>query len=159
MSFLKDIFNKIIRLLFPFKKTCNDTLSSEQKKVLINQTIPNIISSNHNCALIALHIISPETSESKILEAFYHCCEQWPNGGVTNREFNIVLKFLNIDTLSYCDKESTLQSLLEKDKKFIALVHGHYLAISNKNILEYYNPYWANNTNEKVYCYWQHNGR
>ena len=128
----------------------------KQKELI--KSIPNIIDSPHNCSLIALHLTLSKIPESKILDAFYHCCEDWPNGGVTNKEFNIVIKFLKIDSLVYCDRETTIDSLLSKKKNFIALVYGHYLAISKNCILEYYNPYWHNNTNEKVYCYWEYKG-
>ena len=125
----------------------------------LNKNVPEIMAINHNCSLIALHLILPEIPESKLLDAFYNCCRKWPNGGVSNKELNIVIKFLRIGNLVYFDKETTLKSLLEKNGRFIALVHGHFLAISGKVILEYFDPSWNCHTGAMVYCYWEHTGR
>ena len=137
------------------KKTIYQNISLKKGKQLLSKNIPNIVFKSHSCAPIALHSIFTDIPESKLLDAFYHCCNQWPNGGVTNKEFNIVIKFLSINNLLYLDKETTIDSLLKrKGDIFIALVYGHYLAISYGKVLEFYDSFWKDNLEKKVYCYW-----
>ena len=138
------------------KQTIYQNIYPQEGRKLLSKSIPNVISLNHICGPIALHIVFPNIPESKILDAFYHCCNEWPNGGVTNKEFNIVIKYLGIKNLKYFNKRTTIGLLLRQKKELvIALVYGHYLAISYGQILEFYDISWKNNLKEKVYCYWQ----
>ena len=163
MIFLKTIKNIYNKLLYYWKKLLV-SLSKKTKKTkeyqsivfsrqLLYKNIPNIVSHNHTCAPVALHIMVPTTPESKLLDAFYHCCEEWPNAGVKNKEFNIVIKYLDIHCLEYIGKETTIHYLLkQKKEKFIALIYGHYLVVSHGKIIDSYNSFFNKNT--KVYCYW-----
>ncbi len=154
------LFNRLNKKVTKFlskKVLFKRFISKKRDKKDICQLIPNIINADNNCALIALHLLFPKIPEDKILDAFYHCCEKWPNEGVTNKEFNIALKFLNLDKkVCYHGNETIVQLLLaHKDRAFISLVHGHFLVISFGRILEFFSCYWTNCKEAKVYCYWE----
>lgn len=157
---IKNIYNNllcywIVSLSKKTKKTkeYQSVIFSLKERQLLYKNIPNILSHNHTCAPIALHIMLPTIPESKLLDAFYHCCEEWPNAGVTNKEFNIVIKYLDIHNLKYIGRGTTIHHLLkQKKEKFIALIYGHYLVISYGKIIDSYNSSFNKNT--KVYCYW-----
>lgn len=132
-------------------------MSKKTEEKDLYRSIPNIINADHNCALITLHLLFPKIPENKIIDAFYHCCKKWPNDGVTNKEFNIVLKFLKLNQkVRYHNKETIVRLLLaRKNKAFISLVHGHFLVISFGCILEFFSSYWTQYKEAKVYCYWE----
>ena len=109
----------------------------------------------HDCALEALYSVVAEISEDDIIEAFTFCTENWPYAGVTNKEFNIVIKYLKLK-VEYDDSEGqTIKSLTRKKTgSHIALLHGHYIATENGQIIgRDANIY--NNPDGKVYCSWR----
>ena len=109
--------------------------------------------SAHDCALTSLYWTAPRISESRITEAFGYCAETWPYGGVTNKEFAIALKYLDVDS-TYCNKRETLGSLLmRRPARCVALVHGHFIAILRGKPVGR-DRHLANRPNVTVYCNW-----
>ena len=109
----------------------------------------------HDCALEALYSVVAEISEDDMIEAFTFCTENWPYAGVTNKEFNIVVKYLKLK-VEYDDSEGqTIKSLTRKKTgSHIALLHGHYIVTENGQIIgRDANIY--NNPGSKVYCSWR----
>ena len=95
----------------------------------------------------------PGFSESRISEAFGFCADNWPYGGVTNKEFAIALKYLEADS-RYCDKKETLGGLLKRrPARCVALLHGHFIAILNGKPVGR-DRHLANRPNATVYCHW-----
>lgn len=108
----------------------------------------------HDCALVALHRVVPWIREEEVLNAFNFCSEEWPYGGVTNKEFMIALSHLNINHDYDCLPSQTLGSLLvQRPRRCVALVHGHFVAIAKGKIVgKDANGPW--NSSSHVYCHW-----
>ena len=108
---------------------------------------------DHDCALASLYWAAPWIPESRIIEAFKFCTETWPYGGITNKEFQIALKYLKEETYYSADTE-TLGSLLGRQPyRCVALLHGHFIAIvSGKVVGRDAHLAWEPNTT--VYCHW-----
>ena len=112
----------------------------------------------HDCALTSLYWASPWIQERKISEAFTFCAENWPYAGITNKEFAIALSYLNQEAC-YSDETCTLGTLLHrKPSRCVVLLHGHYIAIVNGNIVGQ-DAYLKLNVNATVYCYWSFHPR
>ena len=85
----------------------------------------------HDCALTSLYWAAPSLPEEKIQEAFLHCSENWPYGGVTNKEFAIALKHLSVRH-GYSDRVETLGDVVQRGhSRCVVLLHGHYAALLN----------------------------
>lgn len=109
----------------------------------------------HDCALVALYAAVPGISEDDIIDAFTCCAGNWPYEGVTNREFNIAVRYLKLK-VEYDDSDGqTVNSLTQKKTdKCVALLHGHYVAMKKGKIIgKDTNIY--NNSKTKVYCSWR----
>ena len=108
---------------------------------------------DHDCAPVSLYWAAPWIPESRIVEAFLFCAENWPYGGVTNKEFQIVLKYLGAGS-DYFDDSGTLGTLLAgKPSRCVALLHGHFIAIINGKIVGR-DARRAWDLGTEVYCYW-----
>lgn len=106
----------------------------------------------HDCALAALYWTAPSLSERRIIEAFEFCTENWPYGGVTNREFQIALKYLGADS-QYSGETETLGELLDRQpRRCVALVPGHFVAVVRGNLVGRDAQAWCRDTT--VYCSW-----
>ena len=109
----------------------------------------------HDCALVALYTAVPGISEDDIIEAFTFCTENWPYAGVTNKEFNIAVKYLKLK-VEYDDADGqTINSLAwKKTGRCVALLHGHYVATENGEIIggdaKIYNK-----SDSTVFCSWR----
>lgn len=89
----------------------------------------------HDCGPASLYRVVPWLSEDSIREAFLYCAETWPHGAVTNRDFQIAVKYLKLDA-SYSDNQETVGSLLaKKPARCVALLPGHYFGIIDGKIL------------------------
>jgi len=115
---------------------------------------PSIIGKGkHDCALQSLYWTVPRLSERQIEDAFLFCTKDWPYGGVTNKEFQIVLKFLAVQTRYHSDRE-TLESVLRKKPiRCIALLPYHYIAIIDGQIVGN-DAYLSQHGDTTVYCHW-----
>lgn len=109
----------------------------------------------HDCALVALYAVVPNIPEDEIVDAFTYCAENWPYGGVTNKEFSIAAKYLKLK-FEYDDSDGqTIRGVaLKKSGRYVALLHGHYIAMEKGEIIgEDGNiPY---NPETEVYCSWK----
>ena len=107
----------------------------------------------HDCALSSLYWAAPAISESDIVDAFKFSTYSWPHKGVTNKEFAIALKYLNVDS-SYSSDIDTLGALLAtKPSKCVALLPGHFIPILNGTIVgRDAHQHWPPET--RVYCHW-----
>ena len=89
----------------------------------------------HDCGPASLYRVVPWVAEDSIREAFLYCSEAWPHGGVTNRDFQIAVKYLKLDA-RYSDIKETVGSLLAKTPaRCVALLPGHYIGIVDGKIL------------------------
>lgn len=105
----------------------------------------------HDCAPTSLYQVVPWIPEARIIEAFQHCTDGWPYAGVTNKEFQIVVKYLEID-VRYSSASETIGTLLERcPARCIALVPWHFIAIINGKIIGR-DAGMSHST--LVYCYW-----
>ena len=110
-------------------------------------------SGNHDCAPASLYWAAPTIPESRIIEAFLFCSENWPYGGVTNKEFQIVVKYLGIGSDYSADSETLGALLTRKPGRCVALLHGHFIAIINGKIVgRDARRSWDLST--EVYCHW-----
>lgn len=116
---------------------------------------PKEIQGTHDCALRALYITLPNIPIENMISAFNSCCDWWPYRGISNKEFNIALAFLEIkDRFDYVAAEPvTLDYLLkQKGDTFIALIYGHYTVASKGYVLDSYSSGFRK---QQVYCYWR----
>ena len=113
---------------------------------------------DHDCALASLYWATPWIPEDQIIEAFGYCAENWPYGGITNKEFQIALKYLNTESC-YCADPETLGSLLSRrPSRCVALLHGHFVAIIDGKIVGR-DAKRAWDCSLKVYCHWTFHSR
>ena len=113
---------------------------------------------DHDCALASLYWAAPWIPESQIVDAFGFCTENWPYGGVTNKEFQIALKYLKAES-HYSTYPETLGALLgSRPSKCVALLPGHFIAIVNGQIVgRDAHIRWPSSTT--VYCHWTFRSR
>ena len=107
----------------------------------------------HDCALTSLYWAVPTLSEDRIREAFQYCAKKWPYGGVTNTEFAIALKYLNVEHRYVAETESLGSLLARKPTRCVALLPYHFIAIvgeriAGKDAHRVWNPATT------VYCSW-----
>ena len=141
------VFLKLIKSLFNKRKI----ILFFRKKILLS-----ISDEDHSCALVCLFKCCPYLSKEKIFEAFYTMCAEYPANGVSDNEFIICLKYLEIDNnFKYNLKSTTIGDLMNCDNKlYIALMKGHYTVIDKGNIDDF--PYKNQILKcEKVYCFWE----
>ena len=107
----------------------------------------------HDCALSSLYWAVPSIPEPLIVEAFNLAAENWPYGGVTNKEFAIALKYLKVDS-GYSTDITTLEELLiDQPGRCVALLRRHFVAIVDGVIVgPDADRYWSPGTH--VYCRW-----
>lgn len=107
----------------------------------------------HDCALASLYWAMPRLPEKRIKEAFQYCTENWPYSGVTNTEFAITLKFLNVEHQYFAETESLENLLGRKPARCVALLPHHFIAILGGRIVgkDAYRV-WSPATT--VYCSW-----
>lgn len=107
----------------------------------------------HDCALSSLYWAAPSIPESDILDAFNVTAGAWPYGGVTNKEFTIALMYLRVSSV-YSTEVDTLRELLAgKPRKCVALLHGHFIAIVDGDIVGS-DAHGRFARNARVYCHW-----
>lgn len=119
-----------------------------------HMTSPLQIGSNqHDCALSSLYWAVPSIPESSIVHAFTIATDTWPYGGVTNKEFAVALKCLEIES-DYSTEINTLGALLATNPaRCVALLHGHFVPIVDGVIIGHdAGRFWLPNTH--VYCHW-----
>ena len=110
----------------------------------------------HDCAPVSLYRVVPWIREDQIIEAFRYCTDGWPYAGVTNKEFQIVLKYLKVDA-HYSDEEETVGYLLDRrPARCIALVPHHFIGIINGRIVGRDAGMSRSTT---VYCHWTFRSR
>ena len=137
-----NFFNNIVRIF----------LKRQDRKI----SYPKEIQGFHDCGPRALYTVLPNIPIKEMVNAFTNCCDRWPYGGISNKEFNITLSHLRIkNKFQYFAPESlTLNKLIEQNKDiFIALVFGHYVVVQKGNCIEKH--YSLNPHKTKVYCYWK----
>ena len=89
----------------------------------------------HDCGPASLYRVVPWVSGDSIREAFLYCAETWPHGGVTNRDFQIAVKYLKLNA-RYSDTRETVGSLLAKSPaRCVALIRGHYIGIIDGKVV------------------------
>ena len=105
----------------------------------------------HDCAPASLYQVVPWIPEARIVEAFQYCTDGWPYAGVTNKEFQIAVKYLEMDA-HYSSEEETVDTLLDRrPARCIALVPYHYIGIINGKIIGHDAGMGRSTT---VYCHW-----
>lgn len=67
----------------------------------------------HDCGPRSLLRAVPELDPGRVRDAFTLCSEKWPYGGVSNKEFEIAVKFLGLEHKYYGDEE-TLEDVLDR---------------------------------------------
>lgn len=93
----------------------------------------------HDCAPSALTRVVPALSFQSIRKAFSLCCGRWPNAGVTNKEFNIVLRYLELfERFEYTEPQDALLNdyLVDKNTTHILLLWGHFTVTKNGQVIE-----------------------
>lgn len=110
----------------------------------------------HDCGLRALCRVMPELPLEKITHAFDNSCDKWPFDGITNKEFNIALRFLGVfELFKYSDTEGKkLIEFLNEDGVYILLIYGHFTVVMDGKIKD--SSYYQNMSgSEKVFCSWK----
>ena len=113
---------------------------------------------DHDCAPASLYWAAPWIPESRITEAFLFCAENWPYGGVTNKEFQIALEYLGTGSDYSADSKTLGELLAEKPGRCVALLHGHFIAIINGKIVGR-DARHAWDLTVEVYCHWTFHSR
>lgn len=111
----------------------------------------------HDCGLRALSTVLPELAINDIVAAFMHSCEWWPHRGVTNKEYNIALSYLNVkDKFEYVVPEGLTISDLQRDnlETYIVLLYGHYTVVCSGCVVDRFIQSDIFSSSEVV-CYWR----
>ena len=108
----------------------------------------------HDCALTSLYWAVPTLSENRIKEAFQFSTKNWPYGGVTNTEFAIALKYLDVEHRYFADTESLDALLARKPTRCVALLPYHFIAVLGGQIAGG-DAYRVWNPATTVYCSWE----
>ena len=119
--------------------------------------VPKELSGKHDCGPRALFVVLPGLALDEIVDAFMHSCDWWPYRGVTNKEYNIALSYLNLkDCFEYVVPEKMTITELRKHKSetYIVLIYGHYTVIRAGRVVDI-SPYPKEASKSKVYCYWK----
>ena len=107
----------------------------------------------HDCGPRSLLRAVPELDPERVRDAFTLCSEKWPYGGVSNKEFEIVVKFLGLEH-EYCGDEETLEDVLDRQPdRCVVLLWGHYIAIRYGEVVGY-ELLAETPTETKVVCNW-----
>ena len=112
------------------------------------------LSGKHECSVNMLLNVMPKLDQDQVVDAFKKCCNLYPYNGVTNKEFNIALRYLKIiDKFEYDDSDDlVVRDFLERKKDtFILLIHGHFTVVMKGKILD---AMYITETS-KVYCSWK----
>lgn len=131
-------------------------ISSTDVEPKTTQTALKLRKLNHSCALVALSKVMPELSYNEIEEAFFNCCDVWPRGGVTNKEFNVVLRYLDVfKQFQYLDDDKKIQSMIKNNNhKIILLIPGHFTVLHKNRIYDGYGYEGNIIKDTEVYCAW-----
>lgn len=115
---------------------------------------PTVIGTrDHDCALSSLYWVAPLLSENRIIEAFQFCTDAWPYGGITNKEFQIALSYLNVEADYHPDTETLGMLLDRKPVRCVALLPYHFIAIIDGEIVGR-DACRTWNRGTTVYCHW-----
>ena len=132
------------------------------KKWFCNQrpTVRNVdylVKQPHGCSLVALARVIDSLGDDQIIESFMVCCDRWPHAGVNNREFSVVLEYLNLSQRFYYDDSvnQTIGSLRRQNENtFIALINGHFTVVKNGEVIN--QPYGEiSSYHLRVYYSWK----
>lgn len=116
--------------------------------------VPDMLGTgDHDCAPLSLYWAAPWIPECRIYDAFLACAENWPYGGVTNKEFQIALKYLEIECFYSAKSESLGKLLARKPSRCVCLLHGHFIAVIRGKIVGR-DTYRAWSPSTEVYCHW-----
>ena len=119
-----------------------------------------IFNGQHDCGPRALCQILPHLKQDSVKEAFLYSSKLWPYGGVTNKDFNIALRYLRIINLfEYKGYEETCMPVAndfrnKKNDTFILLIYGHYTVVRKGKIIDR-RVLAKNISKEQVYCSWK----
>lgn len=114
--------------------------------------------SEHNCGPVALAKVLPDLPAKRIMDGFSDCCDKWPFGGVTNKEFNITLRYLNVlSQFEYIDSDDMQLKdfLAQKNDIFILLVYKHFTVVKYGKIDDGYFYEHHCSPKDEVYCAWK----
>ena len=141
---MMNFFKKIVLFLIGIFR-CDTTQEQEYKEFLKGK---------HECSVNMLLNVMPQLDQEQVVDAFKKCCNLYPYDGVTNKEFNIALRYLKIfDKFEYDDSDGfVVQDFLERKREtFILLIHGHFTIVMKGRVLD------AMRISEKskVYCSWK----
>ena len=107
----------------------------------------------HDCGPRSLLRAVPELDPRRVRDAFTLCSEKWPYGGVSNKEFEIAVKFLGLEH-EYWGDEETLGEVLDREPgRCVALLWGHFIAIRDGEVSGY-ELLSATRPATKVVCSW-----
>lgn len=143
------MFQAIKRKGFRSRKGVQDLLASEKLK---KQVIASF-DGKHDCSIRSLLLVMPELNGQEVKNAFVHCSQWYPYGAVTNKEFNMALRFLGIfDKFEYDEpQDKDVRDFIEgRESTHIILVYGHYTVASGGRIVDFF-PIL---NDRKVYCSW-----
>ena len=107
----------------------------------------------HDCALTSLYWAVPQLPEARIREAFQYCTETWPYGGVTNSEFAVALRYLQLDHQYSAETELLEDLMLRAPRRCVALLPYHFIAILDGRIVGI-DAYRVWDPATTVYCSW-----
>lgn len=113
----------------------------------------------HDCGPKSLLLIAPELDPEKVWRAFSLSSENWPYGGVTNREFSIAIRLLAGEgdfsrENEYRSEDESLADLLSrKPARCVALLNGHFIAVLDGGIVGWGWPIKSYEETEVV-CSW-----
>jgi len=98
-------------------------------------------SGKHDCGPRSLLKVAPELDPEEVREAFVLSSENWPYGGVTNREFAISMRFLSMNgklsrKYEYRSETESLADLLNRNPaRCVALLKRHFIAILDGEVV------------------------
>ena len=95
----------------------------------------------HDCGPKSLLRVLPDLDPEEVRKAFILASDNWPYGGVNNREFFLIVNYLSKNSdisfeSEYSHEEESLANLLSrKPSKCVALLKGHFIAILDGEVV------------------------
>ena len=135
-------------------------LSNHSAEEKIKERIMESFGGKHDCSIRSLLLVMPELDHEEVKNAFMHCTQWHPYGAVTNKEFNMALKFLKIyHKFEYGepDNSNAWDFIDDGENTYIILFYGHYTVVDKGRIVDFF-PIRISD-DRKVHCYWKIEGR
>lgn len=138
--------------LFGGERIPNQSMHENLKKKILAS-----FDGKHDCSIRSLLLVMPELDYEKVRDFFLKWTDKHPYGGVTTRDFNLVLRIMKIfDKFEHGkpNGEKTIWDFIEDEENtYILLLENHFTVVSDGRIVDFLSINPLND--EKVFSSWK----